>query len=533
MRALRLFSAAVVSATLVTAISACDGGTGAAGAAGGADEATARSALAASAEVMRAAGTGSVEMTSPEGSPSRTVIARTVKGVADWKDGSAVEFDGVGGDTERRTRVVGGATYQGLPASMVRITGGKHWVASRAAAATAQDAALPDNLSAMAQLLNPLVHLDAAARNGTLSTAGSEVVDGVPTRRYRSVESARSLTALLAPAGAAGPAQSFRDALRGDWKGDDETFVAEFAVNDRHELVRIRLYLRDAAEDSLGAAAAPTVLRYSALGSASRVEAPAASDLMQDPRAARPAAAADRPMTVAAVTVRAAAANAAQQTSYRTVRTGPEGSGERAVMAFRRAAQSEIESWGNAPQTSRDDGHQHVVVTGGQMYFRVVSLPGKSWFSMDLPTGDPQAKGLLPTFLGVLGTAPDLVRVAAEDVGGRPTVHYRGSVTVSVLATYEGTAIDGFQRDAFVKDARARGLERASIDVWLGEGALPVRARESGVGSKGPLSVTEDYSDYGVDPRITAPPAADVISVDDFLAGNKAKLDSLKITYGG
>ena len=509
MRAMRLFSVAVVGAALAGVLTACDGGTGAAPGSGEAEDA-----INASVAVMRKAGNGSVELVVPAGIDTGA-LEGPLEGFADWTtDGAGVDLTGHG----FRLRVLGDTVYRGVPAAEVKSA--RSWTAERAFAAGASPAAQVGTGTGaeVAKLVDPVLRMTSAARSGTLSPVGSGPVDGVDTKRYRSIEPLEALVALPVPSDAGG-----RKPYWPGPAGAKRTFMAEFALNAEQELVQLKLFMDDRSQSSTNSGG-PFVLRYSGLGGAPKIAAPAASEIVVNPRMSQPAdPRPDGPSRTAAAALRAAAAKAALQSSYRTARTGPEGSGQRSVMVFDGTPAYEIESWGNPVYGSSGDGHQHMILMGGLMYSRAENLPGKSWFSMKFGTSEAGAKGFLSTFLGCLATSDDVARVATEDVGGRPAEHYRGTVDLTTLAGYQGTAVNWFERDMFVGDAEDHGLAKVGIDVWIGKDGLPVKARESGSGSKGVYSVTEEYSGFGVDPRITAPAAADVRSMDDFLADNEAK----------
>ncbi|MCX5212081.1 hypothetical protein OG689_22840 [Kitasatospora sp. NBC_00240] len=515
-----------MGAALVGALTACDGVTGA----GTSDEAEARAALAASAEVMLKAGNGTVEMDSPGDLPTGDV-----KGWADWKNGSALDVTsksgGSGTGSGYRVRVVGDTSFVAVPAPMVKLSGGKHWTASRPPSADEATGSTDTRNTVLAHLLDPVVQLRLATASGTLSTVRAGSGEGKGTRHYVSVLDARTVMAALGAAGVE-PDRTF--ALRPKDLSEEpaekaRTLTAAFALNDKQELVSLKLYFNEAGRTALAKGNVPIVLHWSELGAAPKIEAPAKRDIVRDPKAGPPGPQA--PTHDAAGSLEDAAVAIPELTSYRTERTGPEGSGERAVLAFRKTGKtaasafsvtdSDIETWGN-PKTAIDkDGHQHVIVTGGVRYSLDELSVGKNWLSMDLGTGDPRAEGYLAAFVGALAATDEAAWVATEEVGGRPAEHYRGTVVLSALAGYEGPVITRFDRDTFVKEARAHGLDKADIDVWIGRDGLVLRTRESGSGSQGAYSVTEEYSGHGADLKIAPPPANDVISIKDLLDGLK------------
>ncbi|MDH6704615.1 hypothetical protein P3T27_001318 [Kitasatospora sp. MAA19] len=271
MRAVRLASTVVTATVLLGAATAC-GSKGAAdatsgGAKGGDAVAAAmggdpRTALAAAALVMQKAGNGKVTMIAPDGSTHTAG-----NGDADWKDPSrtAVDLTGEVETKKIRFRVIGTDGYLGGGDTEAAAMGGKHWLKLPASNE------LGDGVLLMSQLVNPVVQLTLAAQGGKPVKVGQESLDGVQVTHLRAVEDASAMVAGM-------PALSAdqRAAVQKSLDDDGKTLTVDFWLNGRQELVQYQEY-----GDKNGEHDAVTV-KYSDLGKAARIEAPAATDLGSD-----------------------------------------------------------------------------------------------------------------------------------------------------------------------------------------------------------------------------------------------------------
>ncbi|MFD0411029.1 hypothetical protein [Kitasatospora sp. NPDC127116] len=281
MRALRLASAVATTAVLLGAATACGsdaksgdakGGTKTGEAkpgdtksadAKGADPLAAalaadpKAALAASAVVMQKAGNGKVTMipadpTDPAGT-----------GDADWKDPAKAAVD-LASDIEGkklRIRVLGTDAYLGGGDDVAPALGGKHWVKMPADATG-------DSFRAVGQMTNPVVLLTVAAQSGKLSKIGQEAVDGVQTTHLRAEQDTAALVAGMTALSA-----GQRTAVQKTLEEDGKTLTIDFWLNANQELVQYKEY-----GDTNGEKQAVTI-KYSNLGKAAAIAAPAAGDL--------------------------------------------------------------------------------------------------------------------------------------------------------------------------------------------------------------------------------------------------------------
>ncbi|RLV10065.1 hypothetical protein CTZ27_02140 [Streptomyces griseocarneus] len=233
--------------------------------------------------------------------------------------------------------------------------------------------------------------------------------------------------------------------------------------------------------------------------------------------------------TDAPAVLKAAMAKMAQQNSYRTVETGKTGDEpeSRAELAFR-----------NEPEASEvKTSETHMLTVDGVSYMATKDMPGKSWFTMDEPgskakgsaapspsaspkeNADRRVGGSVKKWVGaLLAASKDLTHVGGEKVSGRATDHYRGTVVLADLKNYEGPAMTKDYRDLYLLQTGKAGMKKAEIDVWVDKDGFIAKEEEKGRTSEGDERITEEFSDYGADPKIKAPDAKDVATWSEYIA---------------
>lgn len=246
------------------------------------------------------------------------------------------------------------------------------------------------------------------------------------------------------------------------------------------------------------------------------------------------AAAAKRPD--APVVLKAALAKMEGQSSYKTVETAKTGSEPetRAEMKFRNEPEAtEIKSLGEKSKGT------HILSVGGVTYMATDQVPGKHWFTMDdlgsapkkpaapagksgeKPKENPERRiqGSMKKWVGaLLAGSKDLRHVGVETVGGRPTDRYRGTVVLADLEHYEGPAMAKEYRDLYLLQTKKSGMKQTEIDVWVDRDNLIAKEEERGSTPKGDERITEEFSDYGMDPKLVAPDRKDVASWQEYVA---------------
>ncbi|MQS12734.1 hypothetical protein F7Q99_10625 [Streptomyces kaniharaensis] len=280
MRAVRLASAAVTAAVLLAGLTACgssaksgndaaksgdakagDTKTGDAkpgDVAAGALAGDPKAALAAAVLVMQKAGNGKVAMIAPNGTKRPEG-----KGDADWKSPTAPAIDLASEEEGKkfRVRVLGTDTYLGGGDAQAAVMGGKHWVK---VTPTNQMGA---GFLVMGQMLNPVIQLTLASQ-GKPTKVGEETVDGVQTTHFRAVEDASVMVA-----GMPNLSPEQRQAAQKVLEEDGKNLTVDLWLNGKMELVQYKEF-----GDKAGEQKAVTV-KYSGLGTAAKIEAPAATDL--------------------------------------------------------------------------------------------------------------------------------------------------------------------------------------------------------------------------------------------------------------
>ncbi|MEU3355238.1 hypothetical protein [Streptomyces sp. NPDC037389] len=250
--------------------------------------------------------------------------------------------------------------------------------------------------------------------------------------------------------------------------------------------------------------------------------------------------------TDAPAVLKAALAKMAQQNSYRTVETARTGTEpeSRVEMRFRNEPEAtEVKTLG---QKNTPSGGTHMISVDGVSYMATSDVPGKSWFTMDdLDSGpkssaSPQEKpgeksgekkeppkenpgrrvqGSMKKWVSaLLAASKDLRHVGAETVGGRATDHYRGTLVLADLEHYEGPVMPKEYRDLYLLQTRKSGMEKAEIDVWVDKDGFIAKEEEKGRTPQGDERITEEFSDYGADPRIQAPDRKDVATWSEYVA---------------
>jgi hypothetical protein len=158
-------------------------------------------------------------------------------------------------------------------------------------------------------------------------------------------------------------------------------------------------------------------------------------------------------------------------------------------------------------------GENEELMVGGKIYSRLPyglpSLAGKKWVVDDVPklkTDHPMTASPARA-LDVLRThSTDFRRIGQESLAGTATDHYRGQLTETLGSGSKET-----------------------IDIWVDRAGLARRirdlveepARPAGCAGVGPTPATSvaftfEYSDFGIDVNVAAPPADEVVTRDEF-----------------
>ncbi|MFI5985207.1 hypothetical protein ACIBEA_30645 [Streptomyces sp. NPDC051555] len=223
----------------------------------------------------------------------------------------------------------------------------------------------------------------------------------------------------------------------------------------------------------------------------------------------------------AAAVLTAAAKKTGEQNSYRTHQSDGSATGPASDMAWQRTPFFSSMMIHGAKTADNPSGETYLVDTADGAYTKTDKIPGKDWFKID-PSGEKKtdtsrSRGLLTELLGALNATGSAKWVGAEQVGGRPTDHFRGTVNFAELAEYQGPAMNKESHDWYVDVMRKGGKEQAVIDVWVGKDDLVAKSREVSSGQKGQETIVEEYTAYGTSLKAEIPPADKVATFDEYI----------------
>ena len=172
-----------------------------------------------------------------------------------------------------------------------------------------------------------------------------------------------------------------------------------------------------------------------------------------------------------------------------------------------------------------DDTKVEMRLIGSTLYVRVgdligglgsALLGGKEWLSMDVAGdgGASLAQANPAKLLATLRGIADVKEVGNETINGVKTMHYTGRISLSKAF---GAAPSDEQSE--LRSALRDLADEFPVDVWVDGEGRTVRLSSEGGGSKNRFSFSLNFSDFGADLNISAPPASDVGSLGD-LASN-------------
>ncbi|MCL6667669.1 hypothetical protein [Streptomyces panaciradicis] len=110
----------------------------------------------------------------------------------------------------------------------------------------------------------------------------------------------------------------------------------------------------------------------------------------------------------------------------------------------------------------------------------------------------------------------DVKKVGTERVRGVDTTHYAGTVDVADLAR-KNSDLSAGQLAGLKKQLTQAGVGTETVDIWLNDKNLLVKAVEKGTMATGEYAQIAYYSDYGVKVSAPEPPAGDTEDFKDLL----------------
>ncbi|QXE35228.1 hypothetical protein KQY30_14055 [Streptomyces sp. GMY02] len=158
-------------------------------------------------------------------------------------------------------------------------------------------------------------------------------------------------------------------------------------------------------------------------------------------------------------------------------------------------------------------------------------MDGKRWMKLDFAaiakaSGDAKAAeamaGGLENMnqdpaqqLGILLESPSLKHVGSEKIGGIPTEHYKGRLTLEeMLKSNKSLAVlSAKERTDLLAAMKKSGLKAYDTEVWVNADSYPVKMDIGMDTPEGTVRVTASYTDYGVKTDVQAPPAGQTADV--------------------
>jgi hypothetical protein len=110
-------------------------------------------------------------------------------------------------------------------------------------------------------------------------------------------------------------------------------------------------------------------------------------------------------------------------------------------------------------------------------------------------------------------------KVGSEDVKGKKTDHYSGTLEVAELARMQSKQLSEKDLDQLSDQLKQQGFKTEKVDVWIDGDDLLVKKQEQAKGKNGNLDSTVFYSDYGTRVSVQEPAASDTLSFAKTLPG--------------
>ncbi|MET9950327.1 hypothetical protein ABZ135_02100 [Streptomyces sp. NPDC006339] len=181
------------------------------------------------------------------------------------------------------------------------------------------------------------------------------------------------------------------------------------------------------------------------------------------------------------------------------------------------------------PQTSR------MLMLGGAMYMdmgaeRAAQMDGKRWMKIDLKaaaeaSGDKALQKQMTAGLdnmnqdpsqqlALLVESPNVKHLGEEKINGVTVQHYKGELTVEeMVATNKNSPLTAEQRKSVIAAAEKAGISGYDTELWVDKDNYPVRMTVKMQAAEALTTITADYSDYGAEAAVQAPPAEDTVDL--------------------
>ncbi|MGW1507615.1 hypothetical protein [Streptomyces sp. NPDC002394] len=168
---------------------------------------------------------------------------------------------------------------------------------------------------------------------------------------------------------------------------------------------------------------------------------------------------------------------------------------------------------------------------------QAAEMDGKRWMKLDLTaaaeaTGDKavqkQLTGGLDNMnqdpaqqLALLLDSPDLKHIGAEKINGLETQHYKGTLTFEQMlkANESSKLLSKEDHDKLIAGMKKTGLKGYDTELWVTEDGYPTRMDIGMTMAEGKMRIRADYTDYGTQIAVQAPPAEDTLDLFEMLMG--------------
>ncbi|KJY36708.1 hypothetical protein VR45_10780 [Streptomyces sp. NRRL S-495] len=221
-----------------------------------------KAALAASAEVMRKAGSARYTLSAPDG-----LEAKPGTGFANWATGpAAIEYLTDAPNTRIRVRLVGNEAYLG-PTEQAAAGVGEQVFWVKTPFLMWRRPFYPQ----LAMAMDPVNQLTLAT-TGRLSTVGTEKLDGAEVTHYRAVTDVTAVLGAIPDL-----TEEHRPHVESTLKKGGETYTLDFWLNAKQELLRFREFGANDGEDKA------VTVTYSALGTAPTMTPPTRDSIRMSP----------------------------------------------------------------------------------------------------------------------------------------------------------------------------------------------------------------------------------------------------------
>ncbi|MFD7703995.1 hypothetical protein [Streptomyces caelestis] len=166
---------------------------------------------------------------------------------------------------------------------------------------------------------------------------------------------------------------------------------------------------------------------------------------------------------------------------------------------------------------------------------QAAGMDGKRWMKMDFAaiaeaSGDAEIQKQMTNGLenlnqdpaqqlALLLESPNLKHVGPEKVDGVQTQRYKGTLSFEEMidANKSFDLLSEEEREELTATAKKTGLKGYDTEVWVNEDDYPVKMAVGMRTPQGTMNMTANYSDYGAEAEVEAPPAEETLDLMEML----------------